>query len=258
MLESPPVTAQFLDTEQYTRSAIEAYESVYGQDFVSPGGAVVARELIGRLELEPDARVLDVGCGLGGSAFLMAREFGLRVDGIDLSRNMLAMASQRCDAHGLHDRVVLEHGDCLALCRPDRYHAVYSRDVFLHIQDKPNLFGLLRDSLRPGGRLLFTDYCCGEQPWQAEFSAYVEDRAYCLHTLQEYVALVAGAGFADVSGEDWSQRFSEILEMELARIRTSNIDEESRVKLESGWQAKLARVASGDQRWAMISAVRPV
>ncbi|MGA8259193.1 MAG: methyltransferase domain-containing protein, partial [Arenicellales bacterium] len=202
MSDSKPVTEEFLDSEQYTERSIRAYEEVYGRDFVSPGGERMARELIGRLGLEPGSRVLDAGCGLGGSAFLMAREYGARVDAMDLSQNMIDMARRRCEEHGLDGRVALEHGDCLALDRPERYDAIYSRDVFLHIHDKPRLFKVLLAALRPGGRLLFTDYCCGEKPWSDEFSRYVEDRAYSLHTLPEYEGLLRTAGFVDVASHD--------------------------------------------------------
>lgn len=258
MSTSPDVAAQFLDGEQYTRASIKAYESVYGQDFVSPGGETMARELVGRFNLEPGSRVLDAGCGLGGSAFLMARENGLRVDGIDLSRNMLSMAQEKCEAHGLNERVVIEHGDCLTLNRPAHYHAIYSRDVFLHIHDKPKLFAVLHDTLFPGGRLLFTDYCCGEKPWREDFSDYVRSRAYCLHTLPEYVALVEAAGFVGVAGHDWTDRFIEILEADLARICEAGVDEGGRAELEASWRAKLARARSGDHRWAMLEASRPI
>ncbi|MDH3715029.1 MAG: methyltransferase domain-containing protein [Gammaproteobacteria bacterium] len=256
MAKSAPITADFLDSEQYTHAAIEAYESVYGRDYVSPGGAAMARELISNLALQPDARVLDVGCGLGGSAFLMAREFGLRVDGIDLSHNMLAMARNRRDAYGLRGRVSFEHGDCLTLRRPGRYDAVYSRDVFLHIRDKAKLFEVLLDSLRPGGQLLFTDYCCGPGPWREEFSEYVQSRGYALHMLPEYVAFLETAGFVAVEARDWSHRFAECLQVELGRIRASVVEDDTRAKLESGWLAKLARVAAGDHRWGMITASR--
>lgn len=257
MVDCKLVTEEFLDGEQYAQASIHAYEAVYGRDFVSPGGEVMARELVGRLHLEPGHRVLDAGCGLGGSAFLMARELGARVDAMDLSRNMIALARQRCEEHGLNDLVALEHGDCLALDRPERYDAVYSRDVFLHIHDKARLFAVLLKVLRPGGRLLFTDYCCGDRPWSDEFSRYVEERAYSLHTLPEYIALLEVAGFTDVAGRDLTGRFREILGEELARIREADIDAGTRAKLESGWQAKLRRALAGDQRWGLFEARRP-
>lgn len=39
--------------------------------------------------------MLDVGCGTGGSAFFMARHYGVSVHGIDLSSNMIAIARDR-------------------------------------------------------------------------------------------------------------------------------------------------------------------
>ncbi len=252
-----PGTAEFLDGEQYTQASISAYEAVYGEDFVSPGGADTARELIARLGLAPGARVLDVGCGLGGSAFLMAREFAWQVDGIDLSENMLAVAQRKLAAHALQDRVKLEHGDCLNLQRPCRYDAVYSRDVFLHIHDKTALFEVLRETLKPGGHLLFTDYCCGDKPWSNDFAEYVRARAYCLHTLPQYRTLLEAAGFTRVTGADWTDRFAAILEAELARIGEATIETTLRDKLHAAWQDKLERVGTGDHRWAMLEAFVP-
>lgn len=257
MDDSKSVTEEFLDSGQYSGPSIRAYEAVYGRDFVSPGGEVMARELISRLGLSPGSRVLDAGCGLGGSAFLMAREFGAHADAMDLSRNMIDMARRRCEAHGLSELVVLEHGDCLVLDRPERYDAIYSRDVFLHIHDKAGLFKVLLAALRPGGRLLFTDYCCDDKPWSEEFSRYVEDRAYSLHTLSEYAALLEAAGFVDVETRDLTDRFRDILGEELTRIRTANIDDVARAKLEADWQAKLQRAVVGHQRWGLFEARRP-
>jgi phosphoethanolamine N-methyltransferase len=39
-------------------------------------------------------KVLDIGCGIGGSAFHMARTYKVQVMGIDLSSNMLAIANE--------------------------------------------------------------------------------------------------------------------------------------------------------------------
>jgi phosphoethanolamine N-methyltransferase len=256
MAGSDETTQEFLDAEQYRSDAILRYEQVYGEDFVSPGGIDMARELIARLALAPGARVLDVGCGLGGSAFVMAREFGLEVDGIDLSKNMLEIAARKLAARGLEDRVSLEWGDCLELNREGAYDAVYSRDVFLHIHDKARLFAVLHTALRPGGRLLFTDYCCGPAPWGDAFTAYVEDRGYDLHTPEDYARLVADAGFRQVADADITARFVDILRAELVRMETLGIEAEVRDKLAAGWRQKLDRALGGDHRWGLFTALK--
>ena len=65
---------------------------VFGRGYVSTGGEETTREFVPMLGLQPGDQVLDVGCGIGGGDFLMAKEYGAHVLGIDLSRNMLAIA----------------------------------------------------------------------------------------------------------------------------------------------------------------------
>ncbi len=252
----PGGTQQALDSSQYTLSSIQQYEAVYGEDFISPGGKPMAVELIQKMDLKPGARVLDVGCGLGGSAFVMARDFGLIVDGVDLSKNMLALANQKLEKYGLPESVALEHGDCLELNRPQRYDVVYSRDVFLHIENKAKLFSVLKECLRSGGRLLFTDYCCGPDPWHGDFTAYVQERGYTLHTLTEYADLLSVARFEHVECIDLTTRFIAILEADLEKIAELPLEESSRAKLEQNWRGKLVHAQTGDHRWGLFTAVK--
>ncbi|MCP4332003.1 MAG: methyltransferase domain-containing protein [Gammaproteobacteria bacterium] len=256
MSEETRVTQDFLDSSQYLESSILQYESIYGEDFVSPGGRELAFQLINGMALAPDSRVLDVGCGLGGSAFVMAGDFGLQVDAIDLSRNMLALAERKLEANGLADRVSLQWGDCLELDCSDRYDAIYSRDVFLHIADKARLFTVLNRALKSGGQLLFTDYCCAPEPWSDEFNVYVQERGYILHTTDEYAELIDRAGFEQINAQDVTHRFIEILRTELDRIESLSLAQTQRDKLWHSWRQKLERAEAGHQRWGLFSALK--
>ncbi len=247
------MNSDFLDTVQYTPASIGDYEAVWGEGFISPGGADKAREMLNSLRLPGEARVLDVCCGVGGSAFLMAQEFGWRAVGVDLSRNMIEVAQRRCVERGLEDRVSIVQGDAAALEFEAEFDAVYSRDAFLHIHDKPRLLEGLRRSLRPGGQLVFTDYCCGERPWSDSFQQYVDEREYCLHTVYDYVALLREAGFEDVVGEDLTAEFIGTLKADLTQIAASSTQQ----ALKGPWEAKLQRSLAGEQRWAIFTARRP-
>ena len=92
---------KFLDEQQYSRNGILRYEKIFGQDFVSTGGMDTSKEFVKLLNLKTNQKVLDIGCGIGGSAFLMKREYGAHVRGIDLSNNMIDIANERTTNYNL-------------------------------------------------------------------------------------------------------------------------------------------------------------
>jgi phosphoethanolamine N-methyltransferase len=250
-------TANSLDQGQYMLDEIRKYEAVYGRHFVSPGGEATAREVLGLIAWQPNMDVLDVGCGLGGAALLMAQAFGARVHAIDLSRNMLGLAQARCQEAGLTHAVTFEHADILRYDRPARYDLVHSRDVFLHIHDKSRLLDALMRCLRPGGLLLFTDYLCRAGARSADFAAYIHERGYDLRALEEYAALLELAGFDIILAQDRTADFVDILERELARIDIIDLSKPERVALAQSWRDKIRRARAGEQRWGVCLAQRP-
>jgi SAM-dependent methyltransferase len=72
-------------------------------------------EKVGRLgeylRLTPDSRVLDLACGRGGPAVILAEKFGCRVRGIERADEFLSVARDRVAAAGLTDRVDLVEAD---------------------------------------------------------------------------------------------------------------------------------------------------
>ncbi|MBX2885360.1 MAG: methyltransferase domain-containing protein [Granulosicoccus sp.] len=245
-----------LDEGQYSAESIAQYELIYGKDFVSPGGADMARKLIESMQLPAGAHVLDIGCGLGGSAFMMAKQFGLRVDAVDLSRNMIEQAQQRQREYGLQQSISFELKDCLHIDSKDRYDAVYSRDVFLHIDNKAELFTVITDALKPGAQLLFTDYTCGPKPWSLEFSAYVSERGYHLRTVDEYATLVQRAGLSLVDSSNVSDAFLDILHGEKQSIAQLPISAAERASLIESRQRKIEHVIAAEHQWGLIRAVK--
>jgi phosphoethanolamine N-methyltransferase len=242
---------------QYTLDEIRKYEAIYGRNFISPGGEATTRDLLSLVAFRPGMRVLDVGCGLGGAAFLMARTFGAHVHGIDLSQNMLRIARARCQEADLTEAVTFEHGDILRYDRSAAYDLAHSRDAFLHIHDKARLLAVIERCLRPGGQLLFTDYLCRAGAKSGAFETYIRQRQYDLRSLDEYRLLLEQAGFEVVLAQDRTADFIDILERELGQLGASRLDAREQAALAQSWQDKIRRARDGEQRWGVFVGSKP-
>lgn len=89
--------------------------------------AHIARKLI----LQPGMRVMDIGCGWGGLAVTLARDWGVRVTGITLSGEQAQAARAFADAAGVGDKVDIRICDYRAV--PDRFDRIVSVGMLEHV-----------------------------------------------------------------------------------------------------------------------------
>jgi cyclopropane-fatty-acyl-phospholipid synthase len=103
-----------------------------GDETLEEAQAAKKRHIAAKLCLNrPDLQVLDIGCGWGGMALTLARDYGARVTGITLSTEQLAEARHRAAAEGLEDRVSFELLDYRSLDR--RFDRIVSVGMFEHV-----------------------------------------------------------------------------------------------------------------------------
>ena len=161
------------------------------------------QDFVSQLGLKSGQRVLDVGCGIGGGDFYMAAEHGVSVHGIDLSVNMVLIAIERAGKVPGGASVSFEIADCtLANYPPQSFDVIYSRDTILHIQDKPALFKKFAEWLKPGGKILISDYCRSPEKPSGSFAKYIAQRGYDLHSVAGYGKMIEEAGFVKVQADD--------------------------------------------------------
>jgi len=114
------------------------------------------RELVGRLDVTPTARILDVACGTGDVALEIVRQRGrgVFVAAADFAPRMLHLAQPK-----IHDR---EARDSIGLLAADAFRMPFGQDLFdavaiafgiRNIQDKATVLRCFYDLLKPGGRL---------------------------------------------------------------------------------------------------------
>ncbi|XP_064611284.1 uncharacterized protein LOC135475355 [Liolophura sinensis] len=254
---------EFLDSQQYSRNSILRYEKIFGRTFVSTGGLETTEEFVDMLNLKENERVLDVGCGIGGSAFYMEKKFGCYVVAIDLSSNMISLGLERAREVG-SKKVQFEVADATKRdYAPEEFDVIYSRDTILHIEDKLSLFKKFYSLLKPGGRLMISDYCCGEKEHTAAFKEYVKQRGYFLISPAQYGKELETAGFVNVRAEDRSEQFIDVLKRELVKFEKmkdefiSEFSVEDYNYIENGWREKIERVTAQDQKWGLFYAEKP-
>src|SRR5690349_8887267 len=114
----------------YYDTTIDLYEKLWGEHvhhgFWDPGerpgdaGADrLVRELVDFAGLPRGARVVDVGCGIGGPAIHLARDLACDVEGVTLSAAQAQRAGERAAEHGVADRTHFRQVDFLDSAFPD-------------------------------------------------------------------------------------------------------------------------------------------
>lgn len=115
------------------------------------------------------ARVLDVGCGSGFLALLLAAA-GHDVVGVDLSEQMLAVARQEASCQGLNLRLI--RGDAeQPPVTGDRFDAVVSRHLLWTLPHPEQALRAWSARLIPGGQILAIDLFWPPPPWPRRLAA---------------------------------------------------------------------------------------
>jgi len=216
---------QFLDGNQYSKNGITRYEEIFGKTWVSVGGETTTREFLQLIDLKPGMKVLDIGSGAGGSAFYMARHYGVDVQGVDLSTNM---------------------------------------NTIMHFKDKERekLYKNLLKTLKPGGKLMVSDYCRGEKPSPQVFIDYEAQRGYNLWTVKAYGQMLERTGFKQVAAIDKTNLMVNIMRMELKKFYEIKADFVKKFSMkdftdiEEGWKEKLIWCPGGLMAWGLFIATK--
>lgn len=173
-------------SDEATASLDEAHES---------SNRYLAREL----DIREGTRVLDAGCGVGGTSIWLARERGARVVGITLDSQQVELGTRFARERGVSDKVELRLMDYAATTfEPGTFDVVLNLESLCHAADVRAYFAHVRGLLAPGGRYGAMEFFVG-----AGRPELIEDvkQGWAMpawQTRDATAAALAAAGFRDV------------------------------------------------------------
>jgi phosphoethanolamine N-methyltransferase len=193
-------------SDEYTEAMIAALDLVWGEGFMAPGGEGHVQRMVAGLNLK-GARVLDIGCGQGRPACLLAAQYGAAVVGTDLESHLIQRARRRAEAEGVSDSIRFEVVAPGPLAFADEsFDCVVISGALTQIEDKLGMYRECLRVLRPGGTLSCYDWMKPPGPFSPDMLYWfeLEGLTYAMRTPDEHLELLAAAGFAAPRLEDKS------------------------------------------------------
>jgi tocopherol O-methyltransferase len=166
------------------------------------------RVLADRVLIQPGERVLDAGCGVGGSSLWLATKRGAEVVGITLAARQAAMARDNAIRRGVTDRVQFEVADFTATRFPDAsFDVVWAVESMCHAPRKVAFYREAARLLRPGGRVVVADFVRAARPLDSTGERLLHEwldgwAVPDIDTPGEHLEHLASAGFAEPRLDD--------------------------------------------------------
>jgi len=208
--------------DEYGESLIAAMSLVWGEGFMAPGGEGNVDKLVEGLELR-NKRVLDIGCGLGRPACILAEKYGAYVVGTDLEEHLVERSRQRAMEAGLSGQTEFRQVEPGPLDFADgSFDLVVSSGAFTQIHDKLSMYKECLRILKPGGVLSCYDWMksAGEYSRDMLYWFEVEGLTYAMETKEKHQQLLLAAGFEAVILTDRSPWFRKKVKEEFEQLRT--------------------------------------
>jgi len=253
--------------DEYGDNLVAMLEIIWGKGYMAPGGPGNIAKLLNGIDTHGQ-RILDIGCGIGGPAFEMARTHGADVVGIDLEAPLIRRAQQAADELGLAARCTFQTVEIGPLPFPDQsFDIVISSGAFTQTKDKSGVLGESYRVLRPGGYLSCYDWLKGDCTEYSDDMRYwfkMEGITYSLETLDSYAEHLRNSGFVDVTVEDASDWYHDEAHREYDLMRgdlyphmVESLGKEDADYFVENWRAMVIVIDKGEMRQGYCRGRRP-
>lgn len=166
-------------------------------------------ELLRRMgEIRPDQRVLDAGCGRGGTALSIVERFGAEADGITISPYQQRFGAELAAKRGLSERARFHLMNYLELDFADgSFDHVLTNESTQYVVDVGDLIEGFARVLRPGGRYTNVTWCINDELGYSEQARQIDCHyGTRMNRRADYLERLRGHGFTRIAVADLTEQ----------------------------------------------------
>ncbi|CAK9020099.1 unnamed protein product [Durusdinium trenchii] len=237
----------------YSGPEQSVWELVMGKQ-IDIGAASSTLELAKKAGVGPGMNGVELNCNNGGGMRTLVRLAGVdSMIGVDLTKSVVETGKKRTEEEGLSDKIKFINKNSLENGLPDASaDFVYSKDAWCYMPDKQLIIDQAARIVKPGGKVMFTDWIEGEGLSNPEAQRFLSLMTFpAIPTVKEYAQMLEKAHF-EVEVAENSGRFSPAMDSYVHMLKLQAVydakkllgwDDEAYDKLISDFEfmAKLAR-----------------
>jgi tocopherol O-methyltransferase len=196
-----------------------------GQESPREAQLNMLRHCVALLPNRPRGRILDVGCGLGGTSLFLAREFQCHTHGISVSAKQVAHARRSAKRKRLSSLTSFDVADAEQVQFPhNSFDLVWVMESSEHFNDRAGFFSRVSEWLRPQGMLLLASWTANHKVEMNRLRPVAEasicPNFSCFH---EYCAMMRDAGLRIQMHQDITDSVMKTWEIVSARVQPLKI-----------------------------------
>ena len=161
-------------------------------------------------QIKDGEKVLDAGCGIGGSAFYLSQQREVKVVGISLSKKQILTARNLAEKNDVANKLSFDVMDYTQTTFPDEsFDVVWACESICHAPDKQAFINESYRILKKGGRLILCDYFLTDEN-QADpknrIKKWLETWSIShIPTSEKFNNALVGTGFKETNCFDYSK-----------------------------------------------------
>lgn len=253
---------------EYDDQFVARLELIWGEGFLSPGGADEINTLLQGFDIEGQI-LLDIGCGIGGADVLLVEQHGAaKVIGIDIEQPLIDRALGRAKEKGLLDRLQFECVEPGPLAfGAETLDLVFSKDAILQIPDKASLFADVFRVLKPGGAFVASDWLKSGDGELKALRHFLDVSSFssAMETPESSAKHLRSSGFGEIEVRDrtdWlreqTRQDNELIEGEYRQTAIDLIGDDKYRAWLTIRRSMLAALQAGELRPSHLIARKPV